>query len=167
MASGSVQIPAHSGVTGVLRVIEQVLRLRGVRAVQISADGKVTYDYEEGDTDVLDAIRDAPGVTDLFRDIGLTEVAESATKNPVIHLLAEVEFQGLFPLLFVVQDPARVGTWLESVFYCRFGRTLLGVPVVQSDLPESAIVLFAGPTPRGDTYSTTHGFKTNLPSEDA
>ncbi len=166
MNQKSVQIPAHSGVQGFLRTIEQILRLRGLGWIRADRTGLITYEYDSGDEDVFAQIEDASSPKGLVSKIDLTELVLEKGEDPVIRLLEEVDGLHMYPTLFLASDPRAIQSRLKRAVNGRFRYTVLGVPIeAYGEMEKDRLVLFAGKDVRGDTQSSTAGFVVILPDE--
>jgi hypothetical protein len=166
LSQKSVQIPAHSGVQGFLRTIEQILRLRGLGWIRADRTGLVTYEYDSGDEDVFAQIEDAASPKGLVSKIDLTELVLEKGEDPVIRLLEEADGLHMYPTLFLASDPRDIQRRLKQAVNGRFRHTILGVPIeAYSEMGKDRLVLFAGKDVRGDTQSSTAGFAVILPDE--
>lgn len=166
MAEGKVQVPPHAGIGGLFRVIERLFALRGLTSVRINQRGLVEYDYAEGSEDALRSIEDAPTIRSMYHNCPIREVQGTEDKCPPLQLLEEVEFHGLYPLVFGVSDPEALTTWLQRALGYRFRSTVFGTPIEKlSELPSSVLVLFAGPTVQALSLDDVRGFKIEIPQE--
>lgn len=160
------QVPAHAGVTGFLRLMQEILSSSGVEDLSVSKLGSITVNWDVPDEDELnrlsDLIRkdDEKNIISTLARIKLEDITGPTTPmTPAIALLEHADAAGLYPCTFLAQSEYSARRRLLLQHNVKFHRTLFGVPVVTlPTVAEDRLVLLAASSPRVDTYLATHGF---------
>jgi hypothetical protein len=161
--TGSIHVPANTGVEGFLRTLHKVLMQAYVQSIEVNKAGLVTFRRFVPDSDVDPQIAvdfDTLQPYAIIRNARVMECAlPSGIPSPtIIGLMFDRSAKdGLYPLAFASGAATTLWDWYEaSTGYALTTKDrFFGLPFLTDHLiPDTALLLCAGPT-RESLFSET------------
>ncbi len=173
----TIAVPRASGVQGFLHAMKEVLSRHNVDSVVVNSSGQVDvviWVKNRDENHEFGPMQTAIGFeslmpAELLSRITLQEVATEADVLPELlmtRLFQEVDVEGLFPALLVVQNLDTFGKWYRAVTRQPFRGNVFGCHVAEDqNIADDIAILFASALPvETDSTHYTIAFKISLHS---
>lgn len=167
----TVDVPPGTGVPGVLRAVEAILKLGKIQVLEV-VPGKVKYTrlYKADEPEQLielDLSTLMP--SHVVRNCQLDELSLKSVNAAVAvgQMFMAASLAGLNPVAFVGGTNSELWSWYEATTQLATSREeFYGVPFyADKDLPDEVLVLCAALGRRATMVDVTHGYKITIPAK--
>lgn len=167
----TLEVPAGTGVAGVLRTVEAILQLGRVQEVVLKT-GKATYtrlrkpDEPERVVDLeLETLMPSHVVRgSVLRELDLKSLNAAVA---VGQLFLQASVDGMNPVAFVSGTTSELWAWYEATTKLTTSREeFYGVPFyADANIPDEVLVLCCAQSRRAAMIDVTHSYKITIPAK--